>query len=1011
MSPSLPFLLAPLALTLVTPLAAELPVPRLVKDIDQRIGDNSSDPTNFHEVDGKLLFSALAPYGDSRVWMSDGSAAGTQQVVNPVPDLVATWDPKTWVKAGGKRFFAAARADGGGMRLWTHSDDGTSSVTAELAAFPEPPQQLTACGDLLYFTVKHGATGLVLWRSDGTAPGTIPLTLADPGSAPAGSGFSYLTKLTAAGDELWFAANTLHLYRSRGTPETTVELDYMSKFRDGGIAEIVAADQGIFFTCKGGQNYQDILVKTTGTLESTISLGGANWDAPPDQWRDPENLHYWNGALYFTAWTPQKGGQLYRSDGTPGGTAMVKTIGGPRTVAPDILGTTDSFMFLEADDGKHGSELWRSDGTAKGTYLVKDITKGPGETYLGHSAVAGGKLWFSGPAGRAWAALWVSDGTAKGTRRLKSFTEYGSGLHAIGRAGGTCYFSANDVVHGYELWQSDGTPRGTTLLKDLADGGRDGVSDAANVAVLDGNYYFFGNNSKDWRDLWRSDGSSAGTVMVPEFSKGRRPPWLTDLSSVGGRLMVAIDNGWKVWSTDGTPTGLIKEQNFPGEPNPDRVAEAGGKSFAFIDKAIYLLRPGDRNGPLKLEQGLPNLFFRKGPIVAMKDRVYFPLLGDGRPPALWTSDGTLAGTVEVKQPGGAIASEAPRELTVFNGALYFLTSHDFKSRLWKSDGTAAGTTVLSESWDGDCRYFRLQACNGKLCLFGASSNAGMTRIFTTDGNSAPVLQTSFPTGDSSLTMLHSTGDEIYFPHFHYPPGGIAMWRTDGTAEGTFVLKDSVDPAPPTTPPVPPQPVTVGPWTYFAANDGMHGLELWRTDGSPANTVMIADLLDGPLGSWPQGLRRIGDRLLFTALTHGGRELWAIDDAGAAAAASAPLSTPLMAAAASAEENPEALLRHAFNVAQAGDTTPVIPGSGTAGYPAVSTTGQVLLVEYLRRKDGSLIYTPQYSPSLEPGSFQAMTGSITLTTIDAVWERVVAEQAYDPATTPRIFARVEVKAAK
>ena len=76
---------------------------------------------------------------------------------------------------------------------------------------------------------------------------------------------------------------------------------------------------------------------------------------------------------------------------------------------------------------------------------------------------------------------------------------------------------------------------------------------------------------------------------------------------------------------------------------------------------------------------------------------------------------------------------------------------------------------------------------------------------------------------------------------------------------------------------------VGGTAYFAANDGIHGNELWKTDGTEAGTVMVKDIRagDDSTNSYPREFINVDGTLFFSAfdgLT--GRELWKSDGTAA-----------------------------------------------------------------------------------------------------------------------------------
>jgi ELWxxDGT repeat protein len=69
-------------------------------------------------------------------------------------------------------------------------------------------------------------------------------------------------------------------------------------------------------------------------------------------------------------------------------------------------------------------------------------------------------------------------------------------------------------------------------------------------------------------------------------------------------------------------------------------------------------------------------------------------------------------------------------------------------------------------------------------------------------------------------------------------------------------------------------LSVGGFTYFRANDGAHGSELWRSDGTERGTLLVADVEPGQASSFPASLTVFSGRLFFTAASAAtGRELW------------------------------------------------------------------------------------------------------------------------------------------
>ena len=146
----------------------------------------------------------------------------------------------------------------------------------------------------------------------------------------------------------------------------------------------------------------------------------------------------------------------------------------------------------------------------------------------------------------------------------------------------------------------------------------------------------------------------------------------------------------------------------------------------------------------------------------------------------------------------------PRSLTNVDGTLFFVAESRRRGReLWRSDGTRAGTKLVR-----DIRPGKMDSAPRELANF--------------DG-----------------TLVFRADDGVH---------GAELWRSDGTRAGTKLVRD-IRPGPVgSLGPVSPYPsvaTQAGGTLFFKADDGVHGFEPWRTDGTEAGTTLVRDIRPGP----------------------------------------------------------------------------------------------------------------------------------------------------------------------
>jgi len=391
-----------------------------------------------------------------------------------------------------------------------NSGSGDSSVTYPITIV-----------NTLYCVINDGTHGRELWKSDGTANGTVMVKDINNG----GNGFHGNPTFTVIGDTLYFEAddgiNGRELWKSNGTANGTMMVKdinsgnsssypYSSSYPD----ELTVVGNTLYFVANDGVNGME-LWKSDGTTNGTMMVKDI-WTGTTG-YGGAGGLAVLGNTLYFSGYDVVNGRGFWKSDGTSNGTIMLKGgfYGGPHTDDSVAIG---NILYFGANDGYNGSELWKSDGTVSGTVQVKDIASGSTGCSPSRFTAVGNILYFEcSQTGE----LWKSDGTTLGTVKVTTTTSIGNAGYTV--VGNLLFFYADAGINGHELWKSDGTASGTGMVKDInqnLSAAHQGNSDVTSLTAVGNTLYFQADDGINGRELWRSDGTTSGTVMVNDLYIG-----------------------------------------------------------------------------------------------------------------------------------------------------------------------------------------------------------------------------------------------------------------------------------------------------------------------------------------------------------------------------------------------------------------------------------------------------------------------------------------------------------
>ncbi len=425
-------------------------------------GGNGSSPSQFVEFNGLLYFVADSPSSAFRnaVFMSNGTDSGTTQVAG-VGGITSTVGASELTVSGSRLFFYFNQ--NGSDRVLGVSD-GTPAGTTTLAVGGSVPATqirfLTDVNGVLYFACEGGSpnAGEELWKSDGTAAGTVRVLDINPSGAD-----SFPTNLRNVGGVLLFRANDgthgAELWRSDGTAAGTFMVKDINPGALGsGINEVGVMGGRLFFSAFSGVDNE--LWVSDGTLAGTVLLKDL---FPGPSSGAPENFVTAGSRVFFTALDTSNNRELWVSDGTTAGTFKVREIHPTAPSNPLNITAAGSEVYFNASDGTNGRELWKSDGTLAGTVLVKDFVPGLGGpvngTFPRPIGMVGGLMYVAAEDASGVQTLWRTDGTSAGTVAIPWAPGDVGSLVGAGRVvGSTLYFAGTHPTRGSELYRLGNCP-------------------------------------------------------------------------------------------------------------------------------------------------------------------------------------------------------------------------------------------------------------------------------------------------------------------------------------------------------------------------------------------------------------------------------------------------------------------------------------------------------------------------------------------------------------------------
>jgi len=841
----------------------------IIKDINSSA---NSYPNTFSIVDSLMFFSADDGLHGRELWRTNGKQEGTYMIKDIKEDSLSS-NPGKCTGSGKLVYFIAATINEGG-ELW--STDGTPAGTKLVKDIypgfePSYIDYMTDVRGTLFFSA-YDQKGTKLWKTDGSLAGTVPLTVKYNG-------------------------------KDYTRPKNLIQYH----------------DSLFFFAI--GPNGRDAFFKISAT--DTAATYIKELYGPYDSYYDLRQMLVVNDILYFGGGAADSSG-LWRTDGSVKGTYLVKA------VSPKFLTGLNGVLYFAGSDDKHGNEVWKTNGTEQGTVLIKDISPKKLSS-ISNLVKCRNLIFYTYQDGVSYKqTVYKTDGTDAGTIVAFDFTN----CYSLKATNDYLFFTKEIYKTGRELWKSDGTQTGTSIVSDLLPGYL-GSLYSINFESLNNQMFFAGSNHDSGDELWKTDGVE-NPVLVKDIntrSTGNSNAYIQTVYD--NKFFIEANNidGIQPWISDGTEQGTFMLKNIipdsSGNVHIQQAVEfkndlyfqhyAYAGSGANRTQRLYKTNGTSAGTELAAETGNSNKtgtpaandqyilypYFTSAygtelwrtdltkkntqlvkdiftgalgsdcnNLFSWNNIIFFSAYNNESGFALWRSNGTSEGTYAIK----SFALGSPHSFFGFKNKVYYTVGK--AKQLWVTDGTEQGTRLVVEEVSGNQikQVTNMQSSGDYLFFNGDNGITGIElwRSKVTD-NKAMLVKDITNGGDSRISNLTDVNGTIYFTLTTSYDAEFrnALWKTDGTSEGTLLIKNNF--------------YGSGKDFYVSSLINVNGklafltypykaspyqYELWQSNGTYTGTQKIYDDNFSGLSFYSPDLHTLNGKLYFIASTYRyGTEIW------------------------------------------------------------------------------------------------------------------------------------------